>query len=150
VAAFHLAEINVARLRAPLDDPRLADFVAQLDDVNALADASPGFVWRLKAEGGGASSYVRAFEDERLIVNLSVWSSVEALFAFVYRGRHLDVFRARGRWMEPLGSPPVALWWLRAGELPSVVDGQARLELLARNGPSPDAFTFRETFPPPG
>jgi len=150
VAAFHLAEINVARLRAPLDDPRLADFVAQLDDVNALADASPGFVWRLKAEGGGASSYVRAFEDERLIVNLSVWSSVEALFAFVYRGRHLDVFRARGRWMEPLGSPPVALWWLRAGELPSVADGQARLELLARNGPSPDAFTFRETFPPPG
>ena len=109
---MHLAEINVARTLQPLDHPGMADFIAQLDAVNALADADPGFVWRLKSESGGASSYVKVGDDERLVVNLSVWRSIESLEAYVYRSHgHAGVHRDRRRWFEPPMESPHAMWW---------------------------------------
>lgn len=146
---FHIAQVNVARLLAPLDDPRLAEFVARLDAVNAEADASEGFVWRLKSDAGGASSYLRPFDDDRLIINISVWTSVESLHRFVYRALgHAAVYRARRQWFAPLETP-LAMWWMEAGRVPTVDEAKARLALLERQGPTPDAFTFKTRFPPP-
>ncbi|HUR22225.1 MAG TPA: DUF3291 domain-containing protein [Vicinamibacterales bacterium] len=149
--ALHLAEINIARTRASLDDPLMADFVAQLEGVNRIADASAGFVWRLKADDGGASSYVRFSEDDRVIVNMSVWLSVEALRAYVYRTHeHAAVFRDRAKWFEPFGGPQLALWWIPAGHIPSLDEGRRRLALLERDGPTAEAFTFKHMFAAPG
>lgn len=145
---FHIAQINIARMLAPLDDPRMARFVDQLAEVNALADKSPGFVWRLADESGGAATDIRAFDDDRILVNMSVWESIEALHEFSYRGHHASALRERGQWFEPRSSRLV-LWWIAAGAVPSVEDAKRKLELLEANGPTPDAFTFREQFPPP-
>jgi hypothetical protein len=148
MAAHHLAQVNVATLRAPLDGPELARFVAQLEPLNALADQSPGFVWRLQTEEGDATA-IRPFEDDRVIVNLSVWASLEALRTFVYATRHLDVMRHRRAWFHRMPDPYLALWWLPAGTIPTVTEARERLELLAANGPTADAFTFRASFPEP-
>jgi len=148
LGGWYLAEINIARARAPLTDPLMAGFVARLDEINQLAEKSPGFIWRLTGEGGSASSYLHLDHDERLIVNMSVWTSVEALHQYVYRSGHAAVYRARRDWFEPLGVP-FALWWIKIGEIPSVDDGRRRLEMLARLGPTPDAFTFKQRFEPP-
>src|SRR6185436_165700 len=145
---YHLAQINIARVRAPLDDPSMADFVVQLDAVNAIADESPGFVWRLKAEDGQSSIYMRAFDDDRLLINMSVWETVEALQQYVYRDQHGGVFRDRRKWFEPLAVPSLALWWIPAGHIPTIAEGKERLEMLARLGPTPEAFTFKNYFPP--
>ena len=145
---FHIAQINIARMRAPLEDPLMAGFVDQLADVNALADESPGFVWRLADESGGAATDIRVFDDDRFLVNMSVWESIEALREFSYRGRHAGVMRDRGQWFEP-GASRLVLWWVAAGTVPSVEDAKGKLELLEADGPTPDAFTFREPFPPP-
>jgi hypothetical protein len=148
LAAFHLAQVNLATLRAPLDSPELAGFVAQLEPVNALADQSPGFVWRLQTEDGDATA-IRPFEDDRVIVNLSVWASLEALRSFVYASRHLDVMRQRRAWFHRMPDPFMALWWVPAGTIPTVAEAKDRLELLARRGPTAAAFTFRAPFPEP-
>jgi hypothetical protein len=145
---WHVAQVNVATLRAPIDSPQLAGFVALLDPVNALADRTPGFVWRLQTEDGDATA-IRAFPDERIIVNLSVWETIEALGEFVYGSRHLDVLRRRREWFEKIATSHLALWWLPAGTTPTVDEARRRLELLEVRGPSRDAFTFREPFPPP-
>lgn len=148
MATFHLAQCNVGRLRAPLDSPQLAGFVAALEPINKLADRAPGFVWRLQTEDGDATA-IRAFEDDMLLVNMSVWESVESLAAFAYRTPHRDVMRQRRQWFEHLGEAYLVLWWVPAGTLPTVAEAKARLELLRRLGPSPEAFTFRAPFPPP-
>ena len=148
LAAFHLAQVNLATLRAPLDSPELAGFVAQLEPINALADQSPGFVWRLQTEDGDATA-IRPFEDDRVIVNLSVWASLEALRSFVYASRHLDVMRQRRAWFHRMPDPFMALWWVPAGTIPTVAEAKDRLELLARRGPTAAAFTFRAPFPEP-
>ena len=142
---FHLAQINVARAVAPLDTPKLADFVAQLDAINALADRSPGFVWRLQSDSGNATD-IQVSDDPQFIVNMSVWRDLEALFAYVYRSDHLKVMAQRSRWFEKMATPFMALWWLPAGRLPSVEDGMARLATLERRGPTPEAFTFKAPF----
>jgi hypothetical protein len=148
MAAHHLAQVNVATLRFPLDGPELAGFVAQLEPINALADGTPGFVWRLQTEDGDATS-IRPFEDERVMVNLSVWESLEALRGFVYATRHLDVMRHRREWFRRMPDPYLALWWVPAGTIPTVAQAKERLELLAGQGPTAGAFTFREPFPEP-
>lgn len=145
----HLAQVNVARLRAPLDDPLLADFVASLEPVNALADASPGFVWRLQTDDGDATA-IRIFDDEMLIVNMSVWESVDALRDFVYRSGHTDVMRRRATWFSRMGEAYLALWWAWAGELPTTDDAQRRIESMRSKGPTEFAFDFRRVFDPPG
>jgi hypothetical protein len=151
---YHLAQVNIGRLLAPLDSPELAGFVAELEPVNALADAAPGFVWRLQTEDGDATS-VRAFEwDEAgsagVLVNMSVWESVEALAAFTYAGPHLAVLRRRRDWFERMPESHSALWWVPAGTRPSTADAEDRLRRLRAAGPAPAAFTLQRHFPPPG
>ena len=148
MAAHHLAQVNIATLRAPLDGPELVGFVAQLEPINALADRHPGFVWRLQTEDGDATA-IRPFDDDRVMVNLSVWSSLEALRAFVYATRHLEVMRHRRSWFQRMPDPYLALWWVPAGTIPTVAEAKDRLELLASQGPTAGAFTFRAPFPEP-
>src|SRR5262249_54524264 len=119
----HLAQANVARMRARLDDPLMAGFVAQLDGINALADRSPGFVWRLQTDDGNATS-IRAFDDERILFNMSVWESIEALHEYVYRSKHVAVFRGRRQWFEPHPGPTLVLWWIESGSIPSIDEGK--------------------------
>jgi hypothetical protein len=147
-AGWHLAQLNVGVLRAPIDSPELAGFVEMLDPVNALADRTPGFIWRLQTEDGNATA-IRPFEDDRVAVNLSVWESLEALGEFVYASRHLDLLRRRREWFEHMTEAYLVLWWVPAGTIPSVEEAKRRLMLLRERGPSFEAFTFREPFPPP-
>jgi hypothetical protein len=145
---FHIAQVNIARMRAPLEDPLMADFVAQLDPVNAVADASPGFVWRFQTEGSNATS-ARPLPDPLILFNMSVWESVEALQEYVYRSHHAPVLRDRKRWFEKYTGAISALWWIPAGEIPSVEDGKTRLAHLDDYGETPMAFTFAKRFPAP-
>lgn len=144
---MHLAQLNVARLHAPIDDPRIADFVANLEPINALAEASSGYVWRLQDDSGDAT-HIRAFEDELMIVNLTVWMSVEALADFVFRTEHVELLRRRREWFEAAIEPMTCLWWIPEGTLPDTADALARLEHLRAHGPTPTAFTFRHRFEP--
>lgn len=146
VSAQHLAQLNVAIPRLPLDDPEMAEFMAALDAVNAVADASPGFVWRLVAEGSNNATDLRApVGGVPQMINMSVWDSREALWTYVYRSEHVDFLRRRSEWFERPADPHLVLWWVPAGELPTVDDGLARLDLLRTIGPSEAAFTFRES-----
>lgn len=144
----HLAQVNIARARAAMDDPLMAGFVARLDDINAQADSSPGFVWRLQTEDGNATS-VQAYDDERLLVNLSVWKTPEDLKQFIYRSEHVTVMRERKKWFEPLGDVPYALWWIEAGAVPTLAQAKERLAYLQLNGESDFAFTFSRLFKAP-
>jgi hypothetical protein len=147
--AYHLAQLNIARPVAPLDSSQLAGFFSRLDEVNALADAAPGFVWRLVDEEGANATGLRPYGPD-IMVNLSVWESVEAVYDFAYRTAHLDVLRRRREYFDHEGLAAYAvLWWVPAGTLPSLAEAKERLDLLAREGATPDAFTFRERFPPP-
>jgi hypothetical protein len=148
VTVFHLAQVNIGRLRAPIGDPIMEGFRSQLDSINALADRSPGFVWRLQTEEGNATA-IRPFADERMAINMSVWESFDALRDFVYRSAHVGPLRDRSQWFEPIEGPILALWWIPAGHVPTVDEAIERLERLAARGPSPEAFTFRAAFPPP-
>lgn len=145
---FHLAQINIARLVAPLDDPQIAGFVAQLDPINSLADAAPGFVWRLESTSGNATDIAYS-DDPFVIINMSVWTSVEALRDFVYASRHLDVFRDRAKWFEKMDQPHYCLWWIPAGHIPAVAEGRERLEHYQQRGPTPFSFWFSKLFHSP-
>jgi hypothetical protein len=142
---YWLAQVNIARMLAPLDSPQMEDFVAMLDEVNALAEASPGFVWRFQGDEGNAT-YLRPYDDDRVLFNMSVWASIEALRAYAYGGAHAAVMRRRREWFSRLERPNVALWWVRAGSLPDVAEALARLAYLEAHGPSVYAFTFRSSF----
>ena len=146
---FHLAQANIGRIRAPLDDPIMEGFRTQLDPINALADRSPGFVWRLQTEDGNAMA-IRPYADERMAINMSVWESLETLQQFVYASAHVGPLRDRKQWFEPIEGPIQALWWVPAGHMPTLDEAKARLALLKERGPSPDAFTFRAPVPSPG
>ncbi len=144
---YVLAEANVARLRAPLDDPSLADFVNNLDRINQLAEQSPGFIWRLQTEDGNATA-LRVFDDDQILVNLSVWENRDSLFAYVYKSQHVDFFRRRREWFEKLDMPIVVMWWIPANHRPTLEEAKNRLEHLQQHGPTPYAFTFKERFEP--
>jgi hypothetical protein len=149
VNSHHIAQLNIARAKAPLDAPLLADFVAQLDAVNALAEASPGFVWRLKSDSGNATD-IRAYDDPSMIVNMSVWESIDTLFDFAYRTPHTKVMNRRKEWFASLPGPHMVLWWIPIGTIPTVEEAKGRLGYLASHGPTATAFTFKVRFPPPG
>ena len=146
--AFHLAQINIGRLVAPTDDPQLADFVAQLDPVNKLADAAPGFVWRLPSSSGNATAVLYS-DDPRVIVNMSVWESLAALRDYTYASHHMRVFRDRAKWFEKMDKPQYCLWWVPAGHLPTVAEGKQRMEHYQTHGATPFAFWFSQSFPAP-
>jgi len=147
-AFYHLAQVNIAAMRAPLDHPLMAGFVSQLAAVNAEADASPGFVWRLATEQGDATD-LRPYEGPTVLFNLSVWRSVGDLRHYVYRSRHLAVLKDRQQWFEKMAGPHLALWWIPAGHIPSIEEAKSRLAYLTERGQSPVAFTFERLHPPP-
>jgi len=142
---MHLAQLNVGRLRAPIDDPMIDDFRNNLDPVNALAESSPGYLWRLQDEGGNATN-IKLFDDELEIVNLTVWESIDALADFTYRTGHVDFLRRRREFFEAPSEPILCLWWIPEGTIPTVEEPLARLVHLREHGPTPTSFTFRHRF----
>lgn len=148
---YHLAELNIARLAAPLDSAQLADFVAGLDPVNALADASPGFVWRLEDEDGGNATSFVLYDEPMLLVNMSVWTDRRALLDFVYDDTHLSFLRRRREFFERMQEAYTVLWWVPAGHRPTLAEACERLDHLRAHGPSGFAFRLRdEDFAAPG
>lgn len=145
---YHLAQVNTATLRLPLDHPEMTDFVAQIRHINAIADADPGFVWRLRSEGGEDATQLRVFDDERILITLTVWRSLEALSDYVYRSAHAGVMRDRRRWFEKTDHPVLALWWIPVGQTPTVTEAKERLEHLQQRGSTPYAFSFKKPFAP--
>jgi hypothetical protein len=143
----HLAQVNIARLKAPLDSPLLAGFVARLDEINAVADRCAGFVWRLQGDEGNAT-YLRPYDDDRILFNLSLWEGVEALKAYVYGTSHRELLRQRGEWFSKFEGTYAALWWVREGHRPSVDEAKKRLAHLSEKGPTPFAFSFQQVFAP--
>jgi len=146
-AAWDLAQLNIGRLLAPTDHPDTKGFMDALEPINALADAAPGFVWRLQTEDGNATA-LRPYDDDLMIVNMSTWASLEALADFVYGEEHRAVMVQRRKWFERMDTYLV-LWWVPAGHRPSVDEAKAHLALLERHGPTPAAFSFRHPFPAP-
>jgi hypothetical protein len=146
VPRHHIAQLNVGRARTPLDSSGMAEFMELLDPINALADRSPGFVWRLEDDEGTGATAIKVSDDDQFIVNMSVWESIEALWTFVYDSAHLDVMRRRREWFERHVRPFMVLWWVPAGHVPTVEEAMTKLELLRSHGPSPDAFTFKVRF----
>ncbi|GAA4633679.1 DUF3291 domain-containing protein [Actinoallomurus vinaceus] len=145
----HLAQFNVARLRAPLDAPAMAEFLALFPPINALADSAPGFVWRLTDGEADDATSIRPYGDD-VIITMSVWESREALWDFTYRSAHLDALRRRREWFLRMAEPYVVLWWVPAGRIPSLEEARERLERVRRDGPAPEAFTFRQMYDPVG
>lgn len=149
--AYHLAQLNIARFLKPADDPVNADFVNAIDSVNAIAESQPGFVWRLVGDSDAPGAMdVQAFDDPQIIVNMSVWTDMASLGAFVYRNEgHRSIMRRRREWFDQIEFHMV-LWWVAAGHHPTVEEAKTRLELLSAKGPTADAFTFKSPFPKPG
>ena len=142
----HLAQLNIARLKYPLDDPRMAAFVDRLEDINALADAAPGFVWRLQTEDGDATAIDYFGKD--YLVNMSVWRDLESLRDFVFRSAHRELLARRHDWFDAMDEAYSVLWWIAAGTIPTLDEAGERLERLRRDGPGAHAFTFGQTFDP--
>jgi Domain of unknown function (DUF3291) len=147
---YHLAQVNIARMVAPLSDPLMAGFVAKLDEINALADASPGFSWRLQTPEGNATAF-HAYEDDLILFNMSVWTSLEALSHYVYalESEHRQVMKQRRRWFERFDGPYMALWWIPESHIPTIEEAKARLESLRLSGDTAFAFSFKHPFPAP-
>ncbi|MCM2430814.1 DUF3291 domain-containing protein [Streptomyces sp. RKAG337] len=150
MTTFHLAQVNIGRILGPLDGPVLADFVAQLPEINALADGAPGFVWRMVDDDGEDSTSLRPDgEDDLLLINCSVWESVRALREFTYRSEHLKVLSRRREWFARMSEHHQALWWVPVGHRPTTAEAMERIALLREHGDGPLAFTFRNPQPAP-
>ncbi|MDA0634331.1 DUF3291 domain-containing protein [Nonomuraea sp. MCN248] len=143
---MHLAQLNLAHLRAPVDSAELAGFVALLEPINALADGSPGFVWRLKESETDPTATVVHDYGDHLLINFSVWEDLDALWNYVYRSGHLEVLRRRREWFRRLAEPTMVMWWVPDGVIPTLAEAMARLERLKAEGPGPEAFTFRDPY----
>jgi hypothetical protein len=148
MSAYELAQLNIGIIKAPMDSSEMAGFASNLDRVNALAEATPGFVWRLQTEEGDATA-IRPFQNESMLVNMSVWQDVDSLSQYVYNSAHVDLMRKRREWFERINEAFLVLWWVAKGHRPSVSEAVVRLELLRKNGPTSEAFTFRHAFPSP-
>ncbi len=147
MSRYQIAEINIGRIRAELNDPIMAGFVNRLDEINALADASPGFIWRLQSNEGNAT-YFRPFNDEWLLLNMSVWADVESLRHYVYQTAHRELLRQRQAWFEKLEQMYLALWWVPGGHIPGIDEAKRRLAHLEAHGPTQFAFNFKSIFQP--
>ncbi|HYB33015.1 MAG TPA: DUF3291 domain-containing protein [Steroidobacteraceae bacterium] len=145
---YELAQLNIGIIRAPMDSPLMAEFAANLERINALADSSPGFLWRLQT-GDGDATAIRPFDNPYMLVNMSVWQQLEHLRQYVYTSAHVEIMRRRREWFERMSEAYLVLWWVPRGHRPTIAEAMARLEALRRHGPHAQAFTFREPFPPP-
>ncbi len=141
---YHLAQLNIARMLAPIESPQLSDFVANLDRINALAEAADGFVWRLQDEAGSATRF-RPFGAE-MLVNLTLWNNIESLHNYVYRSGHVEIMKRRKEWFEMMREFYMVLWWVPVGTIPTVDEAKQKLAQLRQQGPSSDAFTFKQPF----
>jgi hypothetical protein len=148
-SAYELAQLNIGILRGPIDGPVMAEFVANLDRINALAERTPGFVWRLQTDEGNATAIRPYPENENMAVNMSTWRDVEALRMFVFHSAHVEIMRRRREWFEKMDEAFLVLWWVPKGHRPSIEEAKARLALLRKKGPTAEAFTFRQAFPAP-
>ena len=148
MSAYQLAQLNVGIIKGPMDSPVMAEFAANLARINAVAEASPGFVWRLQTEEGDATA-IRPFDNENLLVNMSVWQDLESLNAYVYKSAHVELMRRRREWFERMAESYLVLWWVAKDHRPTVAEAIRKLDLLRALGPTPDAFSFRAAFPPP-
>ena len=148
MSRYELAQLNIGVAKGPIDSAVMADFVANLERINALAERSPGFVWRLQTEEGDATA-LRPLDDDTLI-NMSVWKDVTSLRNFVYRTAHADIMVRRREWFERMAASHMVLWWVREGHRPTIGEAISRLDLLHRDGPTPEAFLFRQAYPAPG
>lgn len=144
---FELAQLNIAVMRESLDSPGMADFVGNLDRINALAEASPGFIWRLQTEDGDATA-LRPL-GENTLVNMSTWRDVASLNQYVYKSAHVEIMRRRKEWFERMQEVYVVLWWVPQGHRPTVAEASRRLDLLRADGPTAEAFTFHHAFAAP-
>ncbi|MEP6951748.1 MAG: DUF3291 domain-containing protein [Ginsengibacter sp.] len=142
---FYLAQINIAKMLAPIDSPVMADFVANLDKINTFAENSAGFVWRLKDESNNAIA-IKIFDDDFLIINMSAWENTQALFQFVYQSNHVEIFKRRKEWFEKMPEMHMALWYIPAGHLPTVAEAIERLNYLRNHGETPFSFSFKKRF----
>jgi hypothetical protein len=146
--AYHLATSNFARMLGTYEDEVMAGFVARLEPLNAVADASPGFVWRYQDEAGEAAE-IRVFDDEKILFNMSVWESIDALQNYAYHTNHLEALQSRAKWFERSTRPSLVLWWIPAGHIPTVEEAKQHFDILWRDGPSAAAFTFKKRFASP-
>ena len=140
-----IAQINIAKMLAPLDSPIMADFVANLEVINKLAEASEGFIWRLKGDYDNATS-IKVYDDEFILVNMSVWKDVDSLFRYAYQSQHIEIFKRRREWFEKMTQMHFALWFVPEGHQPSVEEATQRLDYLRANGETPYAFSFKKRF----
>jgi Domain of unknown function (DUF3291) len=148
IQQFHLAQINIARLKAPMSDPQIKEFTDFIDPVNKLGEESPGFVWRLKADDGHSSSYIETpfSEDPLMIVNMTVWEDFESLKQFVFQTVHSYFLKSRNKWFEKPIHPQAAFWWVPIGHSPTIEEAKEKLEYLEKHGPSPTVFTMSRPF----
>lgn len=144
---MQLAQVNIARMKGTIDSPVMADFVANLDRINALAENSPGFVWRLKDEDNNATS-MKIYDDDYIIVNMSVWTDVDALFRYVYHSDHVEIFKRKKEWFHKMEDMHMAMWYIEDHVYPSVLDARERLNYIRKHGETPYAFTFKNRFSP--
>ncbi|NKF52731.1 DUF3291 domain-containing protein [Shewanella sp. WXL01] len=142
---MHLAQLNIAKAKYSLDAPEIKEFVDNLDPINQLAESSDGFIWRLKDESGDATD-IQAFEDPNIIVNMSVWKSVDALKNFIFRTHHRDFLRRKKEWFDNIPTDSYVLWWVPEGHIPSIDEALEKLEYLRENGDTPRAFSFKSNF----
>jgi Domain of unknown function (DUF3291) len=149
MSRFELAQLNIGVAKGPMDGPVMADFAANLDRINALADASPGFIWRLQTEEGDATALRPIEGDDKTLINMSLWKDVASLNQFVYRSAHAQVMRRRREWFEAMQEAFMVLWWVPGGHRPGMGEAMQKLEAFRRLGPTREAFSFRQAFPPP-
>jgi len=148
MARYHIAQVNIGKVLGPPDSPVMAGFMARLDEINAVADKSPGFVWRLQSTEGNATYFRPYPEDDSILLNMSVWETVEDLRNYVYRTVHAQVLRQRHEWFEKFSGVYLALWWGPAGHIPGIDEAKKRIAHLQAHGPSQFAFTFKTVFEP--
>ena len=142
---MQIAQVNIARMLAPIDSSLMEGFVANLDKINALAESSPGFIWRLKSDDNNATS-IKVYDDDYIIVNMSVWENIDSLFEFVYRSAHVEIFKRRKEWFEKMMQMHMALWYVNPGHEPSTEEAKQRLNYLREHGETPYAFSFKKRF----
>jgi hypothetical protein len=142
---YHLAQINIAKMLAPLESPIMSDFVANLDPINQLAESSEGFLWRLKEECNNATS-IKIYDDEFLLVNMSVWKDIDSLFQFAFKSHHVEIFKRRKEWFDKMNQMHMALWYVPEGRYPNVIEATKRLDHIRLHGETPHAFSFKKRF----
>jgi hypothetical protein len=147
VSVYQLAQLNIAQMREPLESPSMADVVANLDRINALADQAPGFVWRLEDDSGNAVA-IRPFGDD-CIVNMSVWKDIPSLSQYAFESRHVEIMRRRREWFHPMAEAHAVLWWVAAGHRPTIAEAKEKLDHLRTHDAGPIAFTFKQSYQPP-